>query len=298
MPTPLTQPEDDDRTKPDDDAVEAGANEAGRVLRKAASSGLLAAASVAWRARPTLVFWARWRLHGWLGELNNLLLPPLFTIILIDLGQGGLPTAMSGDVASANYVFGAMFLAEWMLGLSLARDKGAYARNLWLLGDFISALPLANLFQAARLARVGRLLRFVKLLKLVRARRFSFPLGRFARAIGVTMAVALSGAVALEALEPDTVAGFGEALWWSIVTVSTVGYGDIAPTTDLGRIIAAVLMVTGVGTFSYLAGLMGAVVFDPEEEEVLSTVIRLEGQLEEVLRRLDAGEDPRPDRAP
>lgn len=42
---------------------------------------------------------------------------------------------------------------------------------------------------------------------------------------------------------------YGDALWWSLVTVTTVGYGDIAPVTTTGRIIAAVLMLVGIGTF-------------------------------------------------
>jgi voltage-gated potassium channel len=150
----------------------------------------------------------------------------------------------------------------------------------------ISSLPLGYIFQAARLARLGRLLRFVKLLKLVRARRFRFPVGRLARAVGVAASVACAGAFALEAVEPETVHGLGEAMWWSTVTLSTVGYGDIAPLTGPGRLIGVVLMITGVGVFSYLAGLMASVVFDPEEDFIMETVVRVEAKLDKVLERL------------
>lgn len=47
---------------------------------------------------------------------------------------------------------------------------------------------------------------------------------------------------------------FGDALWWSIVTCTTVGYGDISPATTLGRIIAIVLMIFGIGLLGMLTG--------------------------------------------
>lgn len=215
------------------------------------------------------------------------LLPPLLTLIVVEIAGGGLPSIMSRQVAYANYAFCACFLAEWMLGLVLARSRTAYLRNAWLLGDLVSSVPLAYVFQAFRLARVGRVLRFVKLLKLVRARRFRFPLGRLARAVAVSASVALAGAFALEAVEPELVHGLGEALWWSAVTITTVGYGDIAPTTPGGRLVGAVLMITGVGVFSYLAGLMAAVVFDPQEDFIMESVVRVEGKLDRVLERLE-----------
>jgi len=50
----------------------------------------------------------------------------------------------------------------------------------------------------------------------------------------------------------------GDALWWAIVTVTTVGYGDLYPVTVEGRVVAVVLMVAGVGTFATLAGALAS----------------------------------------
>jgi voltage-gated potassium channel len=47
---------------------------------------------------------------------------------------------------------------------------------------------------------------------------------------------------------------FGDALWWSIVTTTTVGYGDISPATPIGRIIAIILMIFGIGMIGMLTG--------------------------------------------
>ena len=50
----------------------------------------------------------------------------------------------------------------------------------------------------------------------------------------------------------ETVDGFLDAIWWSIVTVTTVGYGDVTPVTAVGRIVATVLMFGGIGLFGAL----------------------------------------------
>lgn len=47
---------------------------------------------------------------------------------------------------------------------------------------------------------------------------------------------------------------YGNALWWSFVTITTVGYGDISPSTTFGRILASILMLVGIGFLSMLTG--------------------------------------------
>ncbi len=283
----LTQPEEVLALQPDRQGIEARGQTALQRIVARRDHTRSAAAGQAWAERRELAALAVLRAHATLGELNNLLLPPLFTLIILDLVQGGLPGVMQGEVQLANALFCSSFATEWGLGLWLARSRRAYLANAWLLTDLVSSLPLSAMFQTLRLTRFGRLLRFAKVLKLLRGRRFQFPVGRLLRAVGIAASVSVAGAFALEAVEPDSVNGLADALWWSSVTVTTVGYGDIAPITGVGRVIAGLLMLTGVGVFSYLAGLMAAVVFDPEEDAILGSVVRLEDKLDAVLERLD-----------
>lgn len=90
-------------------------------------------------------------------------------------------------------------------------------------------------------------------------------LSKFKTTQAATAAVALLvviGALAVldaERSAPDSqITNFGDALWWSLVTVTTVGYGDLIPVTSIGRIVTAGLMITGVGLIGAFTASMAA----------------------------------------
>jgi voltage-gated potassium channel len=58
---------------------------------------------------------------------------------------------------------------------------------------------------------------------------------------------------------------FGDALWWSASTISTVGYGDIYPVTQVGRIIAVLTMIVGVSTFGVLTAKIASTLIRPDK---------------------------------
>jgi voltage-gated potassium channel len=61
-----------------------------------------------------------------------------------------------------------------------------------------------------------------------------------------TLGLTLIGGIAIRLLDPENIHSIGDGLWWSIQTVTTVGYGDIVPTSPAGRIVGVVVMVTGI----------------------------------------------------
>lgn len=113
--------------------------------------------------------------------------------------------------------------------------------------ELIAIIPLDSIFRAARFVRVFRVIRLLGI-----GSRFFKPVYGVLQTNGldklliVTMILLFLIPIPIILVEP-AINTFPDALWWAIVTTTTVGYGDISPTTGLGRILAVVLMLIGIG---------------------------------------------------
>jgi voltage-gated potassium channel len=143
----------------------------------------------------------------------------------------------------------------------------------------------------ARLARVARVLRATAGL-----RRFAERLGKVASIAGLVVLLASLAAYRAEhPVNPDfkTV---GDAFWWGIVTLTTVGYGDVVPITHAGRFAGVAIMFTGIGVLGVLAGSLAALFHldeagqgaDAAEEPppVEAELLALQAELQAVQARL------------
>jgi voltage-gated potassium channel len=205
-------------------------------------------------------------------------------------------------VAAVDLIFVLIFLADFLFGLVKAHDRKAYWRNHWF--ELPGLVPLY--FEAFSLLRVAQVLRLTRVLRLVRAvsawrrlRSVTFLDVLFNRsqlgfmlllAAGVVMAMA----TVVWMLERDTnpaLSTFSDALWWAIVTATTVGYGDITPHTGLGRLFATVLMLMGIGLIGVVASTLSATIIatgGAAQEEGAASPALPGGGLVEALERLAA----------
>lgn len=183
-----------------------------------------------------------------------------------------------------------IFAADYVVNLWLAEDRaGWFFRNLHEL--FIVALPFF---------RPLRLLRLVTLLSVVHRTVGETLRGRVVTYVaGSAALLVLVGSLAVLDVEQDapdaTIVAFGDAMWWAITTITTVGYGDLYPVTPIGRVVAAALMMSGIAVLGVVTASIASwlvqrveenteAAVDAAEEPVLA---ELSGLVEEVaaLRR-------------
>jgi voltage-gated potassium channel len=108
------------------------------------------------------------------------------------------------------------------------------------------------------------------------------------KAVGLIVAVAtvlaLIAAV-LERLVDPAFNTFGQALWWAVSTVTTVGYGDYVPESDAGRIVAVGLMLTGLGLIPLITSVVVSILVSQRSREAREEELR---DLHQILERLDS----------
>ena len=107
--------------------------------------------------------------------------------------------------------------------------------------------------------------------------------------IGTMTLIVFAFATVMRFVDEKDFETFGIALWWAVATVTTVGYGDVVPTTTVGRSVASLLMITGFAFLSLITGTIASVLVSrltsqKSDEPVLEAIARLEermGRLEE-----------------
>jgi voltage-gated potassium channel len=176
------------------------------------------------------------------------------------------------------------FLTEALLMLRVVDDRWAWLREHPLEVAIVLLTPpfLPASLQAARVFRLLRLLRLVR--AAVLARRLLTTEGIRDAAVLALLTV-LGGGAAYAAVEKDQDLTTWDGVWWAIVTVTTVGYGDSYPQTDAGRIIAITVMVIGIGFIAALTAAAAERFIRAREAEQQRA--DLHDRLDEIARRLD-----------
>lgn len=126
---------------------------------------------------------------------------------------------------------------------------------------FTANLALLRLVRLARIARLARLGRFSHAMRHL---HYAVTTRAYELLLAVSLAVVLLivGATALYwaegTIQPDKFGSIPRALWWSVVTLTTVGYGDVSPVTPLGKVIAGLVAVAGIGLVALPTGILAS----------------------------------------
>lgn len=182
------------------------------------------------------------------------------------------------------------FFLDFLISLHRAPRRWQYLYR-WGWIDLVSSIPAVQFLRVGRLARVVRILRILRGFRATKALAL-FVLERrtdaaFLAASVVTLLLVSFGAIAVlhaETVPEANIKSPDDAIWWSIVTITTVGYGDRYPVTWEGRLIAVVLMTAGVGLFGTFAGFLAAWFLKAPAAESRNELRELQDQVAELSR--------------
>ncbi|MEZ9229725.1 potassium channel family protein [Vibrio amylolyticus] len=171
-----------------------------------------------------------------------------------------------------DFLICSIFLLQLSVDLIRAANKVQYMKMHWI--DFLASLPL---IEPLRYARVFSILRFILVIRSGRfivsqlfTNRKETTLASILLLLVVLLTVGSSMMLFIEGRNPAAnIQDGGDALWWALVTISTVGYGDHYPVTETGKLLASALIISGVGLFGMISGLISSMITSPTHQQTL-----------------------------
>lgn len=155
-------------------------------------------------------------------------------------------------------------------GLPTWRARLKFARSPFMIVDLLAIAPFYLSFLMAmdlRVLRIFRLLRFFKLARYSPAFNTMLRVLTRERSALMGVAIVMLGLIIISAsilylveghLPGSEFATVPEAMWWAVATLTTVGYGDVTPETPLGKLIAGIVMISGLGFFALPIGIIAS----------------------------------------
>lgn len=198
-------------------------------------------------------------------EIIFIILAIISVVIAIENIYNNYYPIRSNIAVTLDFYIQLIFICDYIIRFYISKNRKLFVKNN--IPDLIAISPfnsLLKVFRLAKILKITRLVKFAKLTKMTKLSRLLALLIRFMNKIKkifktnglvyvliFSLITILIAAFSLSVLENLS---FRDALWWSFVTATTVGYGDISPTTTLGRFIAMILMLVGIGTIGLLTG--------------------------------------------
>lgn len=193
-----------------------------------------------------------------------------------------------------------IFLADIVVRWRRERWAASFWRWGWI--DLLASIPFDPAFRSLQAIRIYRFIRLIRVLKKLNTLTSGTSLNEKLLALpGIALVMVFFSTMLMVEVERGaagaTIKSGGDALWWALTTVTTVGYGDTYPVTTEGRIIAAVLMLIGIALFGSMSAIVTSKLILPKEtrdhEELRKEIRDLHAEIRELRRHLpDKPQDP------
>ncbi|MDQ6966430.1 MAG: ion transporter [Mariprofundaceae bacterium] len=199
-----------------------------------------------------------------LGRWCNMAIRGLIIVsVLISMAGTvkGIDSDMRMLIRQFELVITWLFAAEYLLRIYAARRPRSYALGFYGLVDLLTILPLFLVGDPNLALRLLRILRLIKVVRYMQALRlFLASMSDTLEILGAVLGAIFIGAILagnmVYAVEPETFTDAYAGAWWGIVTMTTVGYGELVPHTLAGKAVAVALMVIGISMFAMVTGVV------------------------------------------
>ncbi|WP_406731958.1 ion channel [Vibrio scophthalmi] len=195
-----------------------------------------------------------------------------------------------------DFIICSIFILQLSIDLIRATDRVQFLKRHWI--DFLASLPMIEPLRFARLFHILRVVLVIRssrsVVKQLLSNRKETTIASILLLLVILLTLGSSMMLFLEGHSPDgNIKTGGDALWWALVTISTVGYGDHYPVTDAGKILASGVILCGVGLFGMISGLITSMITSPTRMQALKAeqkeqqMIALLEQQQTILTRLE-----------
>ena len=186
-----------------------------------------------------------------------------------------------------------LLLTDFGIRFYKSESKLAFLKWGWI--DLIASIPNIPILRVGRLVRI---LRIIRLLRAIRAtQKITALLLKNKMQTGVASVMLTSfllvmfcsiGILICEQQDSNAnIKTAGDAIWWAVSTITTVGYGDVYPVTSEGRILAMILMISGIGLFGILSGLAASFFIGPKQHSIVHEENKILARLEKLEEKID-----------
>ena len=212
--------------------------------------------------------------HTNVGKWFDIFIQILVVLSLVSFSIETLPNLtinVKKNLQILEYIIILIFSIEYLLRIWVSKNKIKYIFSFYGLVDLLSILPFyLSITLDLRSLRIFRIFRLFSILKLV---KFNNAVNRFKKALLIakeeiiiflfmTIIIIYLSSVGIyffeNPVQPETFSSVFHSLWWSVVTLTTVGYGDVYPITLGGRVFTFIILILGLGIVGIPAGLIAS----------------------------------------